>query len=159
MCLYTGDMDSFRHVNNTVYFKYQETSRLSFFQAYVDKIDKNIFDHDGFHQGTKLGPILSDTFCKFKFPVSYPDKLLVGATIHDGDLLPDRYKLTHCMWSMKHKRVVAEGYGTVVSYNYSHKRVENMPPFMIEAIQAVLKQDCSHLESTLIRDINFSDDF
>ncbi len=76
-------MDSFQHVNNTVYFKYQETSRLYWFSRLMDNMP-NTFDKDGFNRGTALGPIISDTYVAFKFPVSCPDILLVGATIKPG---------------------------------------------------------------------------
>ena len=58
-----GDMDSFSHVNNTVYFKYQEEARLNFFAVLMSHMDPKLFDVEGFNNATSVGPILSET-CK-----------------------------------------------------------------------------------------------
>jgi acyl-CoA thioester hydrolase len=75
----------------------------------MSKIDSTKFDIDGFNNATAIGPILSETYCKFKFPMKYPDKVLVGATIALGDIHADRYKLSHTVWSLKEQIVVSEG--------------------------------------------------
>ena len=80
-----GEQDLFQHVNNTVYFKYQEASRLKFLGLLMENIDKS-YDKEGFHKGTNVGPILSDTYCRFKFPLKYPDRVLIGSTILTGGL-------------------------------------------------------------------------
>ena len=83
-----GDMDAFQHVNNTVYFKYQEVSRLYFFKHIMDGLKHSKFN--GFLKGTGPGPIVSDTYVKFIYPLEFPDKILVGATIPAGELKKDR---------------------------------------------------------------------
>ena len=51
----------------------------------MENIDKS-YDKEGFHKGTNVGPILSDTYCRFKFPLKYPDRVLIGSTILTGGL-------------------------------------------------------------------------
>ena len=65
-----------------VYFKYQEASRLKFLALLMENIDKS-YDKEGFHKGTNVGPIplVSDTYCRFKFPFKDPDRVLIGSTI------------------------------------------------------------------------------
>ena len=67
-----GDMDSFAHVNNTVYFKYQEAARLKFMDMLMKNIDTTKFDVDSYLKASNVGPILADTYCKFKYPLKYP---------------------------------------------------------------------------------------
>ena len=144
-----GDMDAFQHVNNTVYFKYQEVSRLHFFKHIMDGMQRSKFN--GFLKGAGLGPIVSDTYVKFIYPLEFPDKILVGATIPEGELGKDRYKLCHSMWSLKHQRIVAEGYATVVSYNYDTKKVEDMNEEMVGVIRNILQKDALHMLEDMSR--------
>ena len=51
----------------------------------MENIDKS-YDKEGFHKGTNVGPILSETYCRFKFPLKYPDRILIGSTILTGTL-------------------------------------------------------------------------
>lgn len=134
-------MDSFQHINNVQYLKFQENARLKFFDEFLKEINPNEFDIKKFDEGTGIGPILSNSYCNFKFPLTFPDKILVGATIKSGDMTSDRYKLTHAIWSLKHQRLVSEGYGTVVCYDFEHSRVQHFPEVMKVAIDKVLSRD------------------
>ena len=67
-----GDMDAFNHVNNVMYFQYFESARI----AYFDRIQVM-----GHFKDTGIGPILAATQCRFRFPVTYPDTLDVGARV------------------------------------------------------------------------------
>jgi len=60
-----GEMDAFGHVNNIVYFRYFESARLAYFYK-LDLIDMMT--------KTGIGPILASTSCRFKIPLTYPDK-------------------------------------------------------------------------------------
>jgi acyl-CoA thioester hydrolase len=136
-----GEMDSFQHINNVQYLKFQENARLKFFDEFLKEINPDQFDIKAFDNGTGIGPILSNTSCSYKFPLTYPDKILVGATILDGDMSKDRYKLTHGIWSLKHQRIVAKGYGTVVCYDFVNAKVQHIPEVMKEAIETVLRRN------------------
>ena len=67
-----GEMDAFQHVNNVVYFRYFETGRIAYFERTVMRSAMNT---------TGLGPILATASCKFKFPLTYPDTVLVGVRV------------------------------------------------------------------------------
>ncbi|MHA2384093.1 MAG: acyl-CoA thioesterase, partial [Candidatus Thorarchaeota archaeon] len=67
-----GDMDSFRHVNNTKFFKYFETARIRYFEkiGFIETMEKN-----------SIGPILASTSAKFIKPLFYPDTVTVGTRV------------------------------------------------------------------------------
>src|SRR5437588_12301990 len=67
-----GDMDSYRHVNNTVYFRYFENARLEYFRR------MRWFEYE---EESGIGPILSATDCRFRKPLTYPDTISIGAKI------------------------------------------------------------------------------
>jgi acyl-CoA thioester hydrolase len=155
-----GDMDSFKHVNNTMYFRYQEVSRGIFFNQVLKKIQDPTFDVVAWNEGTGVGPILADCFCSFKFPVSFPDNLLIGSVIHPHDILHDRFKLTHHIWSLKHQRMAAEGSGTIVCYDFLKGEVTNLPSALRKAIEEHHEQgDSLHLLDSLEKIVDLQNEF
>src|SRR5438067_13886932 len=67
-----GDMDSYRHVNNVVYFRYFENARLEYFRR---------LDWFEYERKTGIGPILAATHARFRKALPYPDALAIGARI------------------------------------------------------------------------------
>jgi len=123
-----GEMDSFGHVNNIVYFRYFESARI----AYFDAIDFR--GSDG-----AIGPILASTQCRFRRPLTYPDQLRVGARI--TDLGTDRFTMQYRVHSRALADIAAEGSGIVVAYDYGagmkaplpvsvRRRVESLEPHL-----------------------------
>jgi acyl-CoA thioester hydrolase len=119
-----GEMDSLRHVNNIVYFRYFESARMAYFQ----RLD--IWDY---MNETGIGPILASTQCKFKIPLTYPDTVSVGAKI--SGLEADRYVMKYVAVSHEHGKVAAEGEGLVVSYDYRALKKAPLPDEIRERIK------------------------
>lgn len=103
-----GEMDAFNHVNNTVYFRYFESARIAYFErlGLMDYMREN-----------NKGPILGSTQCRFKVPLTYPDKVFVGARVRQ--LQSDRFVHQYIVVSEQLNRVAAEGEGQIVYYDYS----------------------------------------
>ena len=111
-----GDMDAFQHVNNIMYFKYFESARISYFEElnFHDQMIK-----------TGIGPILASTQCKFKIPLTYPDKVTVGAKV---DVIEkDRFLMKYLVVSHKHKNIAASEEGMLVSFNYHENKKAPLP--------------------------------
>lgn len=102
-----GEMDSYAHVNNVVYFRYFENARI----AYLDRIGWLAS-----MQEKGLGPIVASTQARFRKPVSHPDHLLVGARI--TEIQNDRVTFEYRLVSTKLNAVACEGQAVVVSYDY-----------------------------------------
>jgi len=102
-----GDMDSYCHVNNTVYFRYFENARLEYFRQ------MGWFEYE---EKTGIGPILSATQGRFRKPLSYPDTVSIGARV--SLIGQDRITFDYLVVSHRLDAVVAEGQGTIVSYDY-----------------------------------------
>jgi acyl-CoA thioester hydrolase len=109
-----GEMDSYRHVNNVVYFRYFENARLEYFRRL------NWFD---FERDTGIGPILAATQARFRKPLTYPDTVQITARV--ASLGEDRFTLEHRVFSRRLQAIVAEGEGTVVTFHYA--RGEKVP--------------------------------
>jgi acyl-CoA thioester hydrolase len=129
-----GDMDALKHVNNIVYFRYLENSRI----AYFEKINEmELIDEAG------TGPILASIQCKFKIPLTYPDNIYIGAKI--TELSEDRFVMKHCIVSQRHKAIAAIGEGTVVWLNYREHKKSPIPQALKERIRTLELGAGNHL--------------
>jgi acyl-CoA thioester hydrolase len=111
-----GDMDSYRHVNNVVYFRYFENARLAYFERLA---------WPEFERATGVGPILAATSARFRRVLTYPDTIAVGARA--TDVGSDRFALEHVIVSEARQAVVTEGTCLVVTYHYGEDRKVPMP--------------------------------
>ena len=93
-----GEMDSYRHVNNVVYFRYFENARLEYFRR---------LDWTALEKETGIGPILAATTGKFRKALTYPDTIWIGASI--VSILDDRLIMKHRIVSQKLNAVATEG--------------------------------------------------
>ncbi len=111
-----GDMDAMRHVNNIVYFRYFENARIAY------------FDRTGlweFMEKTGIGPILASTQCRFRAPLSYPDVVSIGASV--PDIGRDRFTMKYSVASHRLSKIVADGDGVLVAYDYRNSRKVPVP--------------------------------
>lgn len=119
-----GEMDSLRHVNNIIYFRYFESARMAYFQR---------LDIWNYMDETGLGPILASTQCKFKIPLTYPDVVSVGTRV--SGIEADRYNMKYVVVSHAHAKVAAEGEGLIVSYDYRAQKKAPLPDEIKERIR------------------------
>lgn len=111
-----GDMDALEHVNNTVYFRYLEESRINYFK---DSGLRSVMNELG------IGFILSYIDCQFKFPVTYPDTIRVETRV--TEYKADRFTLHQTIYSKKHAKIAAEGTSVLVSYDHHKKQKAKLP--------------------------------
>ena len=102
-----GEMDSYRHVNNVVYFRYFENARLEYFRR---------LDWPAFEAQTGIGPILAATQARFRRALTYPDTIAITARL--GTLGEDRFTLEHRIVSQQLNEVATQGQGTIVAFHY-----------------------------------------
>lgn len=124
-----GEMDSFQHVNNIVYFRYFESARI----LYSEKL--------GLHRHkdeTGIGPILGSTSCRYKIPLTYPDTVSVGAKTISVE--EDRFTMKYVVVSHRHQKIAAEGEGVVVMYNYREGKKTNIPDAIRQRLSQMEKQ-------------------
>src|SRR5262245_50714540 len=111
-----GEMDSYQHVNNVVYFRYFENARLEYFRR---------LDWFAFEEQTGVGPILAATQARFRKPLTYPDTISIGARV--VSLADDRFTLDHLIVSHTQQAVVTEGQGTIVTFDYARQQKAPIP--------------------------------
>ena len=121
-----GDMDSYQHVNNVVYFRYFENARLE----YIRRLDWFALE-----EATGVGPILAATEARFRRALTYPDTIAIGARLLI--LENDRFHLEHKIVSAVQGAVVTEGQGTIVTYHYADGKKVSVPEELKRRILAL----------------------
>ncbi len=119
-----GEMDAFRHVNNIVYFRYFESARIAYFEriGYTERM-----------AATGVGPILAETRCRYRIPLTYPDTVEVGARV--TAVGEDRFRMAYTVFSRRHRKTAAEGDGLVVSFDYGAGRKTVLPKTLVDRIR------------------------
>lgn len=110
-----GDMDAASHVNNTIYLKWVETARLVFFE----KLQNTMPDF------RTIGPILGWQDCKYIFPVTYQDTIVV--TYDLTAIKMDRILCRAKLYSKKHQKLVAKANNSLIPYNYEQLKKVAIP--------------------------------
>ena len=121
-----GDMDAMRHVNNTVYFRWFESVRI----AYFDEV--GFLEH---MEEAGIGPILASTRCRFRIPLTHPDRVSAAARI--SDIGEDRFTMSYAVISHRTQKIAAEGDGLIVCFDYRNHRKAPLPSIIRERIEAL----------------------
>lgn len=121
-----GEMDSYGHVNNIIYFRHFESARVTYFAQIGFPKHK---------EETGIGPILASTNCRFRTALTYPDTVSVGARVVEISL--DRFTMDFRTISHKLGKIAAEGQGVIVSYDYRAGRKALLPAEIKARIEAL----------------------
>ncbi len=120
-----GEMDSYQHVNNIVYFRWFESARI----AYFDAIGFRDPDANG-----GVAPILHSTQARFRRALIYPDTVLVGTRV--VELALTRFTMEYRVVSRALDALAADGTGTIVPFNYVEGKKADVPAAVAERIRA-----------------------
>lgn len=126
-----GEMDAMQHVNNLVYLRYFESSRIKYFVDYL----KIGVSPDG------LGAILAEISCKYKFPLTYPDKIISGVRPMIETLDDYSIQMHQIVVSLKHERIAAEGVAKIVFYDYNKGKKAIIPAHIKDALIASVNKN------------------
>jgi len=121
-----GDMDSYQHVNNVVYFRYFENGRIEY------------FNRIGWHEieeATGIGPILGSTQARFRRALTYPDTIHIGTRLLD--VQADRFTIEHHIVSEAQDTIVTMGQGVIVAYEHAKGAKALLPAELVANIRAL----------------------
>ena len=118
MAIRWGDMDAMGHVNNTVYFRYMEQTRIEWFYGVAQKL--------GAEPYAAQGPVIVNASCTFLEPLVYPGE--VEVKMYCGD--PGRSSfVSHYEISMNAKKY-AEGAAKMVWIDLQTGRSMPLPELL-----------------------------
>ncbi len=118
-----GEMDALGHVNNAVYFRYLESGRMEYFSRL------GLFDDI---RESGVGPILHSVNCRFRIPLTYPDRLAVGTRVVDVGV--DRFTMQSRVISLGRNGIAAESHSVIVMVDYRAGKKSIVPDALREKI-------------------------
>ena len=100
-----------------------------------------------FVDGIGIGPILAETTVKYKYPLKFPANVLLGATILPSDIVNKKVMTQrYATWGLEANRIVTEGTGTIVAYDYrQNKKADQFPDEVLEAFIKLSKLNSMHM--------------
>lgn len=117
-----GDMDAMGHVNNTVYFRYMEQTRISWFDAMRLR-----------QEPRREGPIIVNAHCTFVRQLEYPGTVLVRHYVgRIGNSSFETYD--EMLRTDDPGRVYAHGGAKVVWVDYAQQKSRPLPEAVREAV-------------------------
>jgi acyl-CoA thioester hydrolase len=112
-----GDLDAMRHLNNVVFLRYFETARIKYLQHLIPTHDPAHPEYD------KFGLIFAECHIAYRRTVGFDASVRVSCTIADVGRSSVRMPFEMHV----EDELVADGYGTVVGYDYDKGEPKPLP--------------------------------
>ncbi len=122
-----GDLDAMQHMNNVEFLRYFETARI----AYIRELLPEHRPADP--EGSGFGIIFAECHIAYKAPAFFGDE--IRTYIWPSELKRSSLRLAFEMRTEKDDRLVAEGWGTLVGYDYGAGEPRPIPDVLRERIE------------------------
>ena len=123
-----SEMDLFGHVNNVMYFKYIQASRVNYWE--ISGLVK------AFDEG-KIGPILANTTCRFIRPLHYPGKITIQAEI---EFMKNTSFGIHHQILNEANEIAAEAHDVIVYFDFNKNEKTELPIAFRESVTKLEKR-------------------
>lgn len=121
-----GDLDAMRHLNNVAFLGFFESARI----AYITEL---LPSHDPAHPEGDFGLIFAECHIAYRAPAFYADE--IRTTVTPTALRRSSFRLAFRMESAKEGRLLAEGWGALVGYDYVAGTATPLPDKLTEALR------------------------
>jgi acyl-CoA thioester hydrolase len=125
-----GDLDAMQHMNNVEFLRFFETARIAFIRQHLPA-------HAPTSRGN-FGFIFAEAHIAYRSPAHFDEDIRTYIDVQE--IKRSSVKLRFEMRADGADRLVAEGWGTLVGYDYAESRAEPLP----DEVRAVLED---HLPS------------
>jgi acyl-CoA thioester hydrolase len=121
-----GDLDAMRHLNNVVFLRYFESARIGYLRHLVP-------EHDPVHpERDDFGLIFAECHINYRAPVYFDDEVAVHCRI--AHVRRSAFRVEFDMRVAA--RLVAEGYGVLVGFDYVAERAAVLPESLTRRLEA-----------------------
>jgi acyl-CoA thioester hydrolase len=122
-----GDLDTNAHLNNVAVHAFFESARV----AYMRRLFPDI---DPMGRAGGYGMIFAETHVRFASPAFYEEDLRVD--VRPEELRRSSVRIAFQMVCEGDGRLIAEGWGTLVGYDYEAGRAAPFPEALAECLRA-----------------------
>ena len=121
-----GDLDANAHLNNVVYLRYFETARIAFMRELFPSHDPAA------PEATRGGLIFAECHISYRSPVHFDEDVAIECSV--GEIRRSAFRMNFEM--RVEERLVAEGYGWLVGFDYEAQKASRLPEPLREALEA-----------------------
>lgn len=118
-----SELDMFGHVNNVMYFRYLQSSRVHYWE---------LIGLDRMAPGKGTGPMLASTRCDFRQPLFYPGQITVQASI---DFIGNTSFGVYHRILNNAGALAAEGHDVIVLFDYGRGEKMRIPEALRQQIE------------------------
>lgn len=120
-----GDLDPMRHVNNVSFLSFFEDARIQYISGLLgnDPMTRRQF-----------GLIFAECRINYRAPAFFDEE--IRTCIRPGEVARSSVRLEFAMFAVGDDRLLAEGYGVVVGYDYAAGRSMPLPDAFKAALGA-----------------------
>ena len=119
-----GDLDAMRHLNNVVFLRYFETARIAFLRQLFPAHNPSSPEAEGF------GLIFAECQIRYRAPVMFDE--VVAVTCSVGEVRRSAFEVVFEMHV--EEKLVAEGAGWLVGYDYGGEKAMPLPDALRTAL-------------------------
>ncbi len=123
-----GDLDAMQHMNNVEFLRFFETARIDFITSLAPEHDPG--------QPNDFGFIFAECHINYRAPAHYNEE--IRTWIRPLELKRSSIKLGFEMRVEGTDRLVAEGWGTLVGYDYAAGAAHPIPDAFRERVEPLL---------------------
>ena len=122
-----GDLDAMQHMNNVEFLRFFETARIAYLQS--------LFPEHLPTRREQFGFIFAECHIAYRAPALFGDE--IRTTITPGETRRSSLRLDFEMTVEADGRLVAEGYGVLVGYDYADGSARPLPGDLKERLAEV----------------------
>jgi acyl-CoA thioester hydrolase len=122
-----ADLDTNRHLNNVAVHQFFESARVAYMRALFPELDPLGREDSAF------GMIFAETHVSFRSPGFYEEDLRTHVRVEE--LKRSSVRLAFKITCEADGRTVAEGWGTLVGYDYAGGRAAPLPGYVAERLR------------------------
>ncbi len=112
-----GDLDAQRHLNNVAFLTFFEDARVNYVTL--------LLGDDGPQNRTGFGTIFAECQIRYRAPAFLGED--IRTSIRPAEVARSSVRLAFAMHATGDERLLAEGYGVIVGYDYEAGRTMHLP--------------------------------
>jgi acyl-CoA thioester hydrolase len=121
-----SDLDAMKHLNNVAFLQFFESARIAFISSVAPE-----------HRPTEaddFGLIFAECHINYRAPAFFDEEIITR--VRPGDFARSSFRVYFEMRAQQDERLLAEGYGVLVGYDYAAGKAMMLPETLVRALSA-----------------------